>query len=158
MGYHTSMQGHCDETCEKLKRTADNSWQSSDKVRWFQHVFVHMRTNLIRETKMMKMALRIKTIFTFSYLRQWAPGQQRLPWGHACQHRSRWKRCWRSHHHHQWSCQRASDRQAGSHAPDNRAPSRHCQFGLQLGQHEWRYIHAGNDKNCKICNGFYQAL
>ena len=44
-------------------------------------------------------------------------------------YQSRWRRCWRSHHRLQWSCQRASDHQAGFHAPSSTTPSKHYRFG-----------------------------
>ena len=80
----------------------------------------------------------------------WVPGLQTLPWAHACQRLSHWRRCWRSRLLPQSSYHLASGHRAGCRVPGSRAPSRHCQSGHQPGRHGWRCTHAVGRKTGSV--------
>lgn len=84
---------------------------------------------------------------------QWAPGQQRLPWGHTSQPQSHWRRWWRSRRGLQPACGWASGRPAGCHAPDSRAPSRCSPSGHQPGLRGQRCIHARREEEERMNEG-----
>ena len=81
-------------------------------------------------------------VLKFTYRQPWVRDRRRQHGARVCQHQSRWRTCWRNRHPHRWSCRWASDRPAGCHAPDSRAPSSHYRSGRRPGRCARRYIHA----------------
>lgn len=97
---------------------------------------------------------QVKNTRRLTYRQQLAPSQRRRLLARACQRQSRWRRCWKSHHHPQWSCHWASDHRAGFRVPGSTTPSRRFRSGLRPVRRGWRYIPSGNQKitQCKLCN------